>query len=192
MIALLLFLPPYWRTVSFRGALPFPDGVTADGAHWIGATDPKLTLEEYTDYLCPHCRTASTWTLKRLAERPDEIRIVRRQHPRVRCLPRPGSCDRLRFAYCAEEQQRFWQMDRWLFEHGLDRSLEPRQAAEDLGLDAVRLASCIERPDVYARAERESLAAEQQHLAGTPTYVVNGKRIPPPAADRYLARGRAD
>jgi nitroreductase len=41
---------------------------------------------------------------------------VRRQHPLGTCtLERESSCDRLRLAYCAGEQQRFWQADRWRF-----------------------------------------------------------------------------
>lgn len=192
MLALLLFLPAYWRVVSFRGELPFAEGVTADGAHWIGALHPRLTLDEYTDYLCPHCRAASAWTLHRLAQHPNDVRIVRRQQPLARCSPRPGSCERLRFAYCAEEQGRFWQMDRWLFEHGGERSVDARRAASDLGIDGVKLASCVERADTYARAERDYAAAVHRRIAGTPAYAVNGTLIPPSAADRYLERGRAD
>lgn len=192
LIALVLFLPPYYRSVAFRGDLPFPDGVTPDGAHWLGAREPKLTLEEYTDYVCPHCRAATTWTLKRLAARPKEIRLVRRQFPLNRCSTRQGSCERLRLLYCAAEQGRFWQMDRWLFAHGEDRELDHAAAAHDLAIDAGSLASCVERADIYARAERESDLAAKLHFIGTPTYVVNGKRIPPETADRYLANGRPD
>jgi uncharacterized membrane protein len=192
MIALLLFLPPYWRVVGFRGELPFAEGVTEDGAHWIGATKPELTLEEYTDYLCPHCRAASDWTLHRLAAHANTIRVVRRQQPAVRCSMLPGSCERLRFAYCGEEQARFWQTDRWLFAHGEDRTVDPAAAAKELGLDAARFKSCVERPETYARAEREATEAARRRFAGTPTYVVNGKRIPPATVDRFLAQGRPD
>ncbi|HTQ06873.1 MAG TPA: thioredoxin domain-containing protein [Polyangiaceae bacterium] len=192
MIALLIFLPPYFRTVTFRGELPFADGVTPEGEPWIGAKNPKLTLEEYTDYRCPHCRTASSWTLHRLAAHPNDIRIVRGQQPLARCLAQRGSCDRLRFAYCAQEQGRFWQMDRWLFAHGDEHTVEPARAASDLGIDGARFASCVERADTYARAERESAASERRHFAWTPTYVLNGKRIPSATADRYLERGRAE
>jgi len=193
LVALVLFLPPYFRTVVWKGDLPFASGVTADGAPWIGAREPKLTLEEYTDYLCPHCRAATAWTLKRLAARPSDIRIVRRQFPLARCsATQHGSCERLRFAYCGGQVGRFWQMDRWLFAHGDELKLDHAQAARDLGLDAGRLASCVERPETYARAERESDLAAKRRFVGTPTYVVNGKRIPPETADRYLERGRQD
>lgn len=192
-VALVFFLPPYFRTVTWNGELPFPSGVTSDDAPWIGAKNPELTLEEYTDYLCPHCRAATSWTLKRLAAHPNAIRIVRRQFPLASCSATlHGSCERLRLAYCGGEAGRFWQMDRWLFAHGDTLKVDHAAAARDLGIDSQRLESCVERPDIYARAERESAQAAKQHFSGTPTYVVGGKRIPPETADRYLARGKAD
>jgi uncharacterized membrane protein len=192
-LALVLFLPPYYRAVIWQGELPFADGVLPDGAPWIGARDPKLTLEEYTDYRCPHCRAATAWTLRRLAARPSDIRLVRRQFPLSRCAAtQPGSCERVRLAYCAGEAGRFWQMDRWLFAHTDAAKLDRGEAAKDVGVDAARLASCLERPDIYARAERETDLAYRQRFGGTPTYVVNGKRIPPETADRWLSHGRAD
>ena len=182
MLGLLLFLPPYFRTIGWKGDLPFPDGVTADGAPWIGARDPKLTLEEYTDYLCPHCRAASEWTLHRLAARPSEIRIVRRQLPLSRCYAdHPLSCERVRLAYCAGEQGRFWQMDRWLFAHGEARKLDPE-----------KLAACVARPETYARAESESTTSAKHRFQGTPAYVANGKRVTSNVADRYMELGHAE
>ena len=191
-VALALFLPPYFRAVVWKGDLPFENGVTADGAPWLGARESKLTLEEYTDYSCPHCRAATTWTLKRLAARPNDIRLVRRQFPLTRCSTTHGSCERLRLAYCGGEAGRFWHMDRWLFAHADEQKLDHAAAARDLAIDAARLASCVERPDIYARAEHESELAFAQHFLGTPTYVVNGKRISPQTADGYLERGKAD
>ncbi len=193
MLGLLLFLNPYWRVFTWKGALPLPEGVTSDGAAWVGAREPKLVLEEYTDYLCPHCKAATSWTLRRLAQRPNDIRIVRRQHPLRACRATlKGSCPQLRMAYCAAEQQRFWQMDRWLFAH--DDQVEPSyaQAAADVGLDGARFERCVERPDVYERAEREAQATTKRHFKGTPTYMVGGKRIPSETADRLLEQGRPD
>jgi len=193
MLGLLLFLPPYFRSVVWQGELPLPEGVTADGAPWIGARNPTLTLEEYTDYSCPHCQAATAWTLHRLAARPTEIRIVRRQLPAARCdADHPHSCERVRLAYCAGEQGRFWQMDRWLFAHGQDRKLDHGAAARDVGLAKEKLATCLERPETYARAEHESEKSAKHRFIGTPTYVVNGRRVPSEVADRDLERGRAE
>lgn len=192
MLALLLFLPKYWGAFGWKGELPFPEGVTADGAHWIGARDPKLTLEEYIDYLCPHCKASTAWTLKALAAKPNDIRIVRRHFPLAQChVGRSSTCFQLRMAYCAAEQQRFWQMDRWLFAH---QELRPalEAAARDVVLDPGRFATCVERTDIYERAERESRAVAKRHLVGTPTYMVGGKRIAGEKAVELLEAGRAE
>ena len=193
MLGLLFFVTPYWGSFGWRGPTPFPEGVTEDGAHWIGAREPKLTLDEYTDYLCPHCRAATAWTLRRLAARPNAIRIVRRQFPLSACnADRKGSCLQVRMAHCAAEQQRFWQMDRWLFAHGDERVPDVRAAAHDLDIDVERFATCTERRDIYERAEAESRSVAKRHLLGTPTYMVRGKRITPSQADNLLARGSAE
>ena len=192
MVALLLFLPKYWGEFGWKGDLPFPEGLTDDGAHWVGARAPKLTLDEYTDYMCPHCKAASAWTLKRLAAKPNDIRIVRRHFPLVHCrADQKSTCLQLRMAYCAGEQQRFWQMDRWLFAH---QELRPSldAAARDVALDAGRFATCVERSDIYERAERESQAVTKKRFVGTPTYMVGGKRITGANLDRLLEQGRAD
>jgi uncharacterized membrane protein len=193
MLGLLLFIQPYWASFGWRGPLPFPEGVTEDGAHWIGAREPKLTLDEYTDYLCPHCRAATAWTLRRLAARPNSIRIVRRQYPLSACHEdRKGSCLQVRMVYCAAEAQRFWQMDRWLFAHSDERVPDVRAAARDLDIDAERFATCTERDDVYARAARDSRSIAKRHFLGTPTYMVGDKRITSEKADALLERGTAE
>jgi uncharacterized membrane protein len=192
MLALLLFLPKYWGAFGWRGELPFPDGVTADGAHWIGAREPQLTVDEYIDYLCPHCKAATAWTLKRLAAKPNDIRIVRRHFPLGHCrAEQKTSCVQLRMAYCAGEQQRFWQMDRWLFAH---QELRPSldAASRDVALDVGRFATCVERSDTYEHAERESRDATKKRFVGTPTYMVGGKRVSAADLDRLLEQGRID
>jgi len=193
MIALLSFLPPYWGALGWKGELPFADGVTDDGAPWIGARSPKLTLEEYTDYLCPHCKVATARTLRRLAAHPSDIRVIRKQFPLARCRAgQPGSCLQVRMADCALEAQRFWQMDRWLFAHADQVRPDPALAAREVGIDAARFTSCVERRETYERAEREWQSADQRKFLGTPTYIVGTKRIAPETVDRWLEQGHAD
>jgi uncharacterized membrane protein len=193
LLGLLVFVPPYWGAFGWKGPLPFPEGVTADGAPWIGAEHPNLTLEEYTDYHCPHCKAATAWTLRRLAARPKDIRIVRRQYPLSPCrADSKNSCLEVRMADCALEQHRFWQMDRWLFAHADERVHHPERAAREVGLDATPFAACLERRETYERAESTSRSVAKRRFVGTPTYMVGNKRISSETADRFLAQGRAD
>jgi uncharacterized membrane protein len=190
-VALVMFLPPYWGAFGWKGDLPFAEGKTDDGHPWIGATSPALTVEEITDYACPHCRVASTRALRYVAANESTLRVVRRQYPRMECPRGVGvACQPLRVAYCAEEQGKFWPMDRWLFEHAQKGTAKVDAAAEAVGLDAQKLASCVEREDIYARAEAESKFWSKKRLMGTPAYRIDGKIVPMKDAEARMRTGR--
>jgi uncharacterized membrane protein len=179
-IALVVFVPRYWIVFGWKGDVPFAQGNTAEGYPWLGAENPTLVVEEFTDYHCPHCRIASARSLKRLGEHPKTLRLVRRQFPRVRCRAgRDNLCQAVRIAYCGQEQGRFWQTDRWLFEHApRQASLELVQVATEVGLDLEKLRACLTRDDTYERAVAESELAKKKRFPGTPYYVVGDRRAP--------------
>jgi uncharacterized membrane protein len=176
---LVAFVPPYWGAFGWKGEPPFAHGKTSDGHPWIGASEPQLTLHEFTDYGCSHCKTASARNLRRLAEHPTSFRIVRRQYPRMYCRGHSNRlCLPMRVAYCAEDQGKFWQADRWLFQHvPPNDKIDLTVAARDIGLDHGALQACLVRSDVRARAEAEARYGMEQRFDGTPTFVVDGKRV---------------
>jgi uncharacterized membrane protein/predicted DsbA family dithiol-disulfide isomerase len=179
LVALALFLPPYWGAFGWKGDVPFAQGKTAEGYPWIGAEQPSLIVHEFTDYSCPHCKIASSHTLKALAAHSKKLRVVRRQYARMTCPPGvPSSCQLARMAYCAQEQGKFWPTDRWLFEHATARSeVDVAVAARDIGLDESQLRTCLTRSDTYARADADAKAALKKHIIETPTYIVGDKKI---------------
>jgi len=187
-IALVLFLPPYWGAFGWREVPPYPEGKTADGAPWIGAREPTLVVDEYTDYACPHCRVAAARALRYLAEHPNGLRIVRHQYPRMPCpVGVRAACQAVRVAYCAEAQGKFWQMDRFLLEHAAGGHVDVAAAAQAVGLDQRRLAACVEHTDTYMRAERESKQSAKKRILGTPHYEIGGKRLSMKEATRRMA-----
>lgn len=179
MLALSLFLRPYWGAFSWKGDLPFPQGKTAEGYPWIGAEQPKLVVHEFTDYSCPHCKAASAQMLREVAAHARELRVVRRQYARMPCpVGVAASCKLARLAYCAQEQGKFWQADRWLFEHATGRhEVDLAVAARDIGLNHERLQACVVRADTYVRAEADAKEARKKRVLGTPYYIVDGKLL---------------
>jgi uncharacterized membrane protein len=179
LITLLLFQPPYWAVFGWKGDLPFAQGKTEQGQPWIGSEQPTLIVHEFTDYSCPHCKVASSRMLKELAAHPKQLRIVRRQYPRMSCpIGMDASCQLARVAYCAQEQGKFWQTDRWLFEHGTAKyQVDPGVAARDIGLDEGKLRACVVRSDTYERAAADSKEATRRHILGTPDYIVGDKKV---------------
>lgn len=189
-VVLVIAVPHYWGAFGWKGRVPYPHGKTAEGYPWIGAKDPKLTVEEFIDYRCLHCRAASSRTLRRISEHPKELRVVRRQFPRQRCPTSVSfACLALRMAYCAQEQDQFWRADRWLFDHvpAVGR-LKPSDMARDLGLDAAKLDACVQRQDVVDRAVKEAGAALSRNLTSTPTFMIGGEVVSEAELERRLER----
>jgi uncharacterized membrane protein len=174
-----IFVPPYWALVSWSNELDLPQGVDEEGHPWIGAINPKVIIHEYTDYNCPHCALAASRSRMRVMKYPDTIRLVRRQQPRMFC-PNIGAahCRNVRAAMCAAEQEKFWQMDDWLFQHAPGTiAVNLEQAARDVGLDLSKLKRCMARDEVYKKADREAKAARRKRVMYTPMYYINDKRL---------------
>lgn len=187
LLALGLFMPRYWAAFDWRGALPYPQGTTAEGDAWLGAEQPKLTVLELVDYTCPHCKAASARTLRALARHPDALRVVRAYYPRIPCDSTLDRCLPMRIASCAGEQGKFWQADRYLFERvAWDRALEPARVARDLDLEVARFSDCLDRSDVFARAASAWKRAKKLRLPGTPYYLVEGKKMAEPDVARLI------
>lgn len=188
LVAAWLTLPRYWAVFTWRSELPFAHGTTEEGHPWIGAEQPKLTLQEFVDYGCPHCKLASSRTLARVAEHPSELRIVRRHYPLTQCQPRSEKqCVALRIALCAQQQDRFWQADRWLFEHSeAGRVPDVAAAGRDLGLDAERLLSCVTSDEAFDRAIAAWKQAKKLRIPGTPYYLTDDRIISATSASRLI------
>jgi len=177
-------IPRYWASAEWlRGELTIPHGEDDEGHPWIGATDPRIVVEEWVNYRCPHCAVASRRMARWVAEHPEEIRLVRRQQPGVRCIPLDGPheiCLEARAAWCAGKQGKFWAMDAWLFTPGRVRTradLEPAWRA--LGLDAEAFDTCLDDPASHEAAARDYEEARRARILATPTYRVDGRAVPP-------------
>lgn len=179
-VALLLTLPPYWGSFSFKGEPPFATGFTDDGHPWIGSENPSFTFEEYVDYSCPHCRIASSRSLRLLANNGD-YRLIRRQQPRMRCTEgRDSSCRPARLAYCAGKQGKFWRADRWLFLVPDPRKEIPiEQMIADLDLDGSSLLACFSSKEAFDFTRSEHMDANRAKVIEVPAYRVEGKRYTP-------------
>ena len=185
--ALFLFLPAYWGSFSYKGQPPLETGRSQQGHPWIGAKNPRLTIEEFVDYRCPHCKVASARTLRRLAK-ADGVRLVRRQQPRLRCgVDSPSSCLAVRMAYCAQAQGAFWRADRWLFAH-LDprKELQPAMLAQDLDLNPAEFLRCVEASATRERAISEAKQARKRKIIDVPGYIVDGKKVTEAEIEKYF------
>lgn len=188
-LTLWLFLPRYWSSFSYLAPPPFATGTTSEGHPWIGAENREVTVVEVTSYQCPHCKVATTRSLRMLEAHP-EIRLVRRQQPITRCRDGSNDCEWVRAAFCAGDQGKFWQADRWLFAHVRPKvSLLPLEFAEELELDVDALRACLRDSRTFARAQAERDFVQKFQLTATPSYFNGTRRLTHKEAAHFLESG---
>jgi len=188
VVATQLAIEPYWETIGWGDLPELPTGEDRDGFHYIGARDPLVTIVEFSDYECPHCRKAHKKMRLLAAEHPDEVRLVHRHlpldlacHPLMRKQLHERACEFAEAAECAGEQGKFWGMNDALF------SLQDEVKAADvdlgivavrLGLDRPRFDRCMAGDEAMQRVKRDIDEAIDRRLRGTPSYFLDGEKHP--------------
>ena len=139
-----------------------------------GSRSAAVTIVEFSDFECPYCNAVQR-TLKQVLESyRDEVRLV------FKHLPLEGHRNSLpaaRAAYCAGEQDRFWQFHDALFGA---KELSPAvfaQIATDLGLGMVKFQECLSSEQSRAAVVRDLDTARLFSIESTPSFIINGKLI---------------
>ena len=188
---LLAAVPPYWRVESTTGPEGLPVGTTPEGLPWIGARQPRLTITEFSDYQCPHCRRGHDDQRRLIREHPDTVRLVHRHFPLdVQCndsLQRPFhpfACRYAVLAHCAGEQGRFWEANDLLYAEGHRKEAIPlADLAGVIGADAAALEACAKSEEATASVRADLAAGRALRIQGTPTFVIGDRtypgRVPP-------------
>ena len=150
--------------------------------HAQGAADAPVTLVEYGDYECPHCRRAYPIVQEVQRRLGDRLRFVWRNFPLTEIHPRA-----LHAAEAAESvgeqlgEAGYWPMHDAIFEHqqeshaALDDAHLARYAA-DVGADAARVLRDLEADAHVTRIEADFSGGVRSGVNGTPTFFVNGVR----------------
>ena len=139
-----------------------------------GAAKPLVTIVEFSDFECPFCKQVQNPLRQIVESYGREVRLV------FKHLPLEGHRNSLpaaRAAYCAAEQDRFWQFHDALFAVG---SLSPpvfEQIAAELGLGLPKFQECVASERSRAAVVKDIEAARLLRIESTPSFVVNGRVI---------------
>ena len=187
VLGLVALVPSYWpqsgkpRASRLAGS-GLARGEVPGGGHWIGAQKPTLTITEFSDYECPHCRQAHAQLRNIVAQFPDRVRLVHRHFPLDqacnRSIERPFhqfACWAAQLAECAGRAGRFWDANDILFElsNSLDTQSTKKIAAE-LKLDPAALDRCM-KGEGLADVKNDIEVGIALKLEGTPSFLVDGQ-----------------
>jgi protein-disulfide isomerase len=142
--------------------------------HVIGAADARLTILEYGDFECPHCRNARP-TVDLLRKRfHGLVRFAFRHYPLEEVHPQALLAAQA--AEAAGAQGRFWLMHDLLFADQAHLGFDHlRRRAEHLELDIPRFVHEL-TDKIHLQRVREHIEFGKRHaVRGAPTFFVNDR-----------------
>ncbi len=176
----------FWGRVA-RGAAPMAAAqptadapptrlsVSTDDDPSIGPADAPITIVEFGDFNCAYCKKWQRETFyPLLAAYPNQIRFVYRDFP----VTSQESATASQAADCAGEQGAYWKFHDALLggEYTLGSDAY-RAYAQELGLNADALESCVASGKYAQEVEADARYAAGLGVTGTPTFFVNGLPI---------------
>lgn len=159
-----------------RARLQAADGVSK------GAANPVITLVDFSDLECPHCKAAEPILEKLLTDFP-QVRFTFQQFPLPASL-HPWALKAAQYADCAgrANQQAFWKYIDAIFENQGSIALATaddklKELAGSVGLDGQKLGNCAATVETEARVKKSLELGQSLDVNQTPTVFINGRRV---------------
>ena len=149
--------------------------IATEGFPSQGQTDAPVTVVEFADYQCPHCKYAAETIKRVLAQFTDQVRLVFMDQP----INRSGISRHVaEGAVCAAQQDQFWAYHDLAFAQQQQLSTDsPLALAKTLGLDESQFSACLADPETKARVAQSKAEAQRLGVNRTPTFFINGKKL---------------
>ncbi len=147
-----------------------------DRDHSIGSASAPVTLVEYGDFECPHCRRAHPIVQGVRRYMDDRVRFVFRHFPLSEAHPHAEHAAEA--AESAGSQGRFWEMHDTLFENQdalEDQDLE--MYAAQIGVDAHQVARDLSTGKYEKKVRSDFRGGIRSGVNGTPTFFINALRF---------------
>jgi len=155
-------------------------GRAGDGMAW-GPAGAKVTILEFSDFGCSHCRDFALNQGVQLREEYEKTGQVRFEYkPFV--LDWNLTADPANAAACAAVQGKFWDYHDALFtRQGTSAQAFSIAALKDyavqLGLDTTSFNRCVDKKEQYSLLDKTGAEGRARGVNATPTIFVNGQRI---------------
>ena len=139
----------------------------------IGPADADVTVVEFIDYRCPHCRRMSSTVADLLAADP-RVRVVFKEFP----ILGADSLLAARAALAAHRQGKYAEFHKALIATESINEITVLLLAESLGLNLERFQQDRSSPEVGAAIDANYALASALDIGGTPAFVVGRQLIP--------------
>jgi protein-disulfide isomerase len=162
------------------------EGVTSNDSPLRGSPMAPVTLYEFSDFQCPHCKMAAPMLKKVVDESNGKVKLIFKQYP----LPgHPKAREAAKAAVAAQKQGKFWEMHDLLFENQdqLQRA-NFDDYAKKVGLDLARFRADMKSKETEKKIEADIAEGHKAGVDSTPSIYVNDRRFifPPDELGAYV------
>ena len=151
-----------------------------------GSPMAPVTIYEFSDFQCPHCKLAAPELKKVVEESDGKAKLVFKHYP----LPmHPKAREAAKAAVAADKQGKFWEMHDLLFENQAElQRANFDDYAKQIGLDMKRFKADMQSKETESKIEADIAQGKAAGVDSTPTIYVNDRRFvfPPDQLDAYI------
>jgi protein-disulfide isomerase len=138
-----------------------------------GPASAPVTVVEFVDYECPHCKRVQPVLKQVMDDYRDEVKVVFKHYPLGGHTNARAAAEA---AMAAHKQGKFWAYNDKIW--AIADSLSPaalEQIAKDVGLDVTKWRTDFESEAIKERVQLDRNQGERLALQATPTIYVNGR-----------------
>jgi protein-disulfide isomerase len=146
--------------------------INIEGASFMGNKDAKHTLVEFSDFQCPYCSKAATFTKEILAKYPNDVKVVFKHFP----LPfHPNAKGAAIASICADKQGKFKEFHYKAFENQ-DKLTEENFLlwATEFKLSMDDFKKCLKDENISKKIDEDMREGQEIGVQGTPTLYLDG------------------
>jgi protein-disulfide isomerase len=158
-----------------------------DGVPVKGAPQGPIKVVEFSDFLCPFCRSIAGAFTNYLPQTANRVTVYYKNYPldavcnpNVKQTIHEGACWLAMGGLCAHDQNAFWPYHDKVFSTQIEKPEQKDvvQLATEAGLDGAAMQACLASGKMKGRLAAEIEEAREGGVSATPTLFINGKRLP--------------
>lgn len=170
---------------EFDASPVFP--LKLDGVPSKGAPQGPIKVVEYSDFLCPFCRSIAGAFANYLPQTANRVTLYYKNYPldalcnpNVKQTIHEGACWLAMGGLCAQEQNGFWPYHDKVFSTPVEKpeAKDVVRLATEAGLDGAAMQACLSSGKMKGRLAAQIEEAREAGVSATPTLFINGKRLP--------------
>lgn len=173
-VVLILIAVIFWNASRPKAQLLDETRLAANPT--LGPNSAQVTIVEYADFGCPSCQAWHRAGIMQqvLADYGDKIQFVWKDFP-VITAQSPKAAEA---GQCAFDQGKFWEYHDLLYEKAPSLSISQlKEYAVQVGLNAAMFNQCLDSGQNQTKVQQNLDEAWSLGLPGTPSFLVNGKKL---------------